>query len=85
MHAGLGLVQVRSKLTFDERCCREICACFDTEFLSSIFLFVPLRLIDGLRATIGNKSNRPYVDISAESCPQPPCLGMGTGIANPGF
>jgi hypothetical protein len=35
------------------------------------------RIIDELRATVGGKADRPYVDLSAETCSNPPCIYNG--------
>ena len=35
------------------------------------------RLIDELRATVGGKANKPFADLSQESCSKPPCIGAG--------
>eukprot|EP00607_Mallomonas_marina_P003583 CAMPEP_0182439738 /NCGR_PEP_ID=MMETSP1167-20130531/86616_1 /TAXON_ID=2988 /ORGANISM="Mallomonas Sp, Strain CCMP3275" /LENGTH=302 /DNA_ID=CAMNT_0024633499 /DNA_START=499 /DNA_END=1404 /DNA_ORIENTATION=- len=35
------------------------------------------RVIDELRATVGGKANKPYADLSMETCPEPPCIGRG--------
>jgi hypothetical protein len=32
------------------------------------------RLVDELRSTVGGKADRPYVDLSVETCGKPPCL-----------
>jgi hypothetical protein len=32
------------------------------------------RIIDELRATVGGKADRPYVDLSVETCSNPPCI-----------
>jgi hypothetical protein len=35
------------------------------------------RIIDEMRATIGGKANRKYVDLSVETCSKPPCIDDG--------
>eukprot|EP01041_Mallomonas_annulata_P010792 gene10792-22529_t len=42
------------------------------------------RLIDELRATIGGKANKPFVDLSIETCKEPPCIDSGFDISNVG-
>ncbi len=42
------------------------------------------RLIDHLRATVGNKAQYIYADISEETCPHPPCYSFGVADLVPG-
>lgn len=42
------------------------------------------RLIDELRATVGNKANNDFADLSVETCNMPPCIG-GDHIKNFGW